>query len=67
MHAGFRTVAFSTLDHGVAFLGGLKRSGDAPKGIPRNLLMLVVEPKTDDVVPTSTPVSIVTVGVVGAE
>ena len=60
-------MAFSALDHGVTFIGGLKRSGGAPKGIPRNLLMLVAEPGTDDVVPTSTPASIVTVGVEGAE
>lgn len=42
--------------------GGLKRTGRAAKGIPRNFLMTVLEDGSLVVIPTSTPESIVAVG-----
>jgi hypothetical protein len=50
------------LVHGVGVEGGWKRTGDAAKGTPRNLLMGNLPSDKDVATPTITPESIVAVG-----
>lgn len=54
-------------DHSSGFLGGVKRSGGAPNGIPRNLLTPVEEEGKEVVVPITAPESIVAVGTFEAD